>query len=491
MTTSKPANYFSFDFIRILLRGTGQVMFQNSAWTGLFFLIGIFWGAYAEGQGLVAWGALVGVIVSTITGYLLGFPDKDGEQGLWGFNGVLVGCAFPTFMGSTIWMWLALILCAALTTWVRTGFNNVMAPWKVNSFTFPFVFCTWMFLLAARAMHGMPTTHMSDPALPGAFSSMADIGFGHLIVYWLKGIAQVFLINSWVTGIFFLIGLALSNRWAALWAAIGSAIALFVALIFKASGSDIANGLYGFSAVLTAIALATVFYKPNGRSALWAILGILVTLFIQAGMNSLMAPVGIATLTGPFCIATWLFLLPLIKFDDKEKPDHSNWDPDNKTHLATSEQNGVQHMMQTMMPDKMQTNAGAKPHSDNASDEEDDLPVLRSEQQSRDRAARKHTSDPQAGERQAENRAATDRQNGDRPEGVSQQEKRPADNRPEPHPENQSDGNRSGGEPHRENRPVDDRRNGNRPDEEQPVRRQENGTSEVPTAPKSDNISKR
>ena len=222
----------SLDFVKILLRGTGQVMFQNSAWTGLLFMIGIFWGAYIEGQGLVGWGALLGVIVSTVTGYLLGFPAKDGEQGLWGFNGVLVGCAFPTFMGNTVWMWLALVLCAALTTWVRAGFNNVMAPWKVNSFTFPFVFCTWMFLLAARAMHGLPTTHMADPALPAAFSSFESIRFVDLVVYWLKGIGQVFLINSWVTGICFLVGLFLCSRWAALWAAIGSALALLVNVSF-------------------------------------------------------------------------------------------------------------------------------------------------------------------------------------------------------------------------------------------------------------------
>ena len=327
----------SFDFIKILLRGTGQVMFQNSAWTGLLFMIGIFWGAYAEGQGLVGWGALLGVTVSTVTGYLLGFPAKDGEQGLWGFNGVLVGCAFPTFMGNTVWMWLALALCSALTTWVRAGFNNVMAPWKVNSFTFPFVFCTWMFLLAARAMHGLPTTHMADPALPAAFSSLESIRFGDLAVYWLKGIGQVFLINSWVTGICFLAGLFLCNRRAALWAAIGSALALLVVIALKASGSDISDGLYGYSPVLTAIALATVFYKPNFRSALWAVLGILVTVFIQAGMYMLMAPVGIATLTGPFCITTWLFLLPLVRFDDEEKPDHSNWYPENKKHLAAQQ----------------------------------------------------------------------------------------------------------------------------------------------------------
>lgn len=325
----------SFDFLRIVLRGTGQVMFQNNAWTGLLFLCGIFWGAYAGHLGTVAWGALLGVVVSTLTGRLLRLPERDGVQGLWGFNGVLVGCAFPTFLGNTWWMWLSLILCAALTTWVRTGFNNVMAPWKVNSLTFPFVFCTWIFLLAARAMHGLPTTHMSTPELPSAFSSFADLGFGHLIAYWLRGIAQVFLIDSWVTGLFFLAGLAASSLRAALWAAVGSALALLTAIALEASGSEIAGGLYGYSPVLTAIALATVFYRPNRNSAAWAVVGTLVTVFVQAGMYVLLAPLGIATLTAPFCVTTWLFLLPRIRFDENEHPDHSNWDVENKTHLAS------------------------------------------------------------------------------------------------------------------------------------------------------------
>ena len=324
MEAEKPRTQ-SIDFLATLLRGAGQVMFQNNSWTGFFFLIGIFWGSYQEGLGLVAWGALLGLVVSTVTGRLLGLPDDEGRNGLWGFNGILVGCAFPTFLGNTVWMWLALVLCAALTTWVRAGFNRVMAPWKVNSFTFPFVFSTWIFLLAARAMHGLPPVRLSDPTLPAAFTAAEHFGFIDWIVWWLKGIAQVFLIDSWITGIFFLVGLAVSNLRAALWAAVGSAAALCIALALGASGADVSSGLYGFSAVLTAIALATVFYKPNLRSAVWALLGICVTVFIQAGMNMLLAPVGIATLTAPFCVATWLFLLPLIRFDETEQVDHTDW----------------------------------------------------------------------------------------------------------------------------------------------------------------------
>ncbi len=311
-------------YIRAMLRGSGQVMFQGNVWTGLLFLCGIFWGAYEEGLGAVAWGAVVGLIVSTLTGYVLRQPNSDGAEGLWGFNGILVGCAFPTFLGNTLLMWLALILCSMLTTWVRTGFNHVMAPWKTNSFTFPFVFTSWLFLFAARMLQGMSPEYMSAPELTAHLSPALDLSFGSLVIYWLKGIAQVFLINSWVTGIFFLIALFISSRWAAFWAAVGSALALAVVLLYRGPGSDIAAGLYGFSPVLTAIALGCTFYKPNWKSAIWALLGIIVTVFIQAGMDAMMMPLGIPTFTAPFCLATWLFLLPLYKFDEKE-PDHSNW----------------------------------------------------------------------------------------------------------------------------------------------------------------------
>ena len=311
-------------YIQAMLKGSGQVMFQGSARTGLLFLIGIFWGAYQEGQGVVAWGAVVGLIASTVAGYVLRQPADDGAEGLWGFNGILVGCAFPTFLGNTPLMWLALIICSMLTTWVRTGFNNVMAPWKTNSLTFPFVFTSWIFLFAARVLQGMPPEYMATPELTSHLSTTLDLSFGSLVIYWLKGIAQVFLINSWVTGIFFLVALFISNRWAAFWAAVGSALSLAVVLLYQGAGSDIANGLYGFSPVLTAIALGCTFYKPNWRSAIWALTGIIVTVFIQAGMDAMMMPFGMPTFTAPFCLATWLFLLPLYKFDDKE-PDHSNW----------------------------------------------------------------------------------------------------------------------------------------------------------------------
>ena len=143
---------------------------------------------------------------------------------------------------------------------------------------------------------------------------------------------HIAMIDSWVTGMLFIIGLLIASRWAALWAAIGSAVAIVVASAFSVSGYDIAHGLYGFSAVLTAIALATVFYRPGWRSALWATMGVVITVVSQAAMNVMLDPFGLSSLTAPFCITTWVFLLPLFKFDSTT-PDHSHWSPSLKQHL--------------------------------------------------------------------------------------------------------------------------------------------------------------
>lgn len=316
ITTSKENKTpYYLDFIKVSLRGAGQVMFQNNIWTGLLFIIGIFIGAYTHNQPLVGIAALVGLIASTLTGYLSPLPREDGESGLWGFNGILVGCAFLTFLESSIFTWSSLILCSILTTWVRTAFNNLLAPFKINSLTFPFVFMTWIFLFSAREMQSLSNNYLSAPSLTVHFAPYSKLNFIDLAKYSLQGISQVFLINSWITGLIFLVALFISNKWAGIWALIASIIALTFAISFQTSESSVSDGLYGFSATLTGIAIGMTFYKPNWKSAIWALIAIVTTVFIQAAMNAVLLPYGVPSLTAPFCIATWLFLLPQFKLE--------------------------------------------------------------------------------------------------------------------------------------------------------------------------------
>ena len=91
------------------------------------------------------------------------------------------------------------------------------------------------------------------------------------------GVSQVFLINNVITGILFLIGLAVSSIWAAVFAFVGSIIAICTALILGGGSTAIIAGLFQFSAVLTAIGLGTTFYNPNWRVVCYTFLGTVFT----------------------------------------------------------------------------------------------------------------------------------------------------------------------------------------------------------------------
>ena len=64
--------------------------------------------------------------------------------------------------------------------------------------------------------------------------------------------------------------------------------------------------------MLTAIGLGTTFYNPNWRVVCYTFLGTVFTVVAQGALNVLLNVYGIPTLTFPFVVAAWIFLLPNI-----------------------------------------------------------------------------------------------------------------------------------------------------------------------------------
>jgi urea transporter len=309
--TDIAARNSALGFLDICLRGAGQVIFQNNPLTGLFFLLAILWGAIVAGQIAIAVGAVLALVIATVTAMLLNADEPSLKQGLFGFNGVLVGAAMPTFLAGSPAMWLVLIVGAAVSTVVMLAVSNVMKTWGSPALTFPFVLTTWFLVLGAYSFGHVPIAGLPPPALPHA-PGVASVILSplDLLRIWLKGPAQVFLINNAISGVLVVIGLAVSSRFAAIFALAGSAVAIVMAFILGASEASINAGLYGFSPVLTAVGLGCVFYQPSWRVALYALLGTIFTVIVQGAMDAAVGPLGIPTFTAPFVFVTWLFLLP-------------------------------------------------------------------------------------------------------------------------------------------------------------------------------------
>jgi urea transporter len=310
-------------FVTTCLRGAGQVMFQNNPVTGGLILAAVVWGAFAEGRPAVGAGAVVGLAVGTGAAYLLDVDPTTLRQGMYGFSPLLTGAALPTFLGNRPSTWVLLVLGAAVTTVVTLAIGNVFTTWNVPALTFPFVLTTWILTLAAYQFFRVSAGSLPVPALPatlGPDAARFGTDAGALVTAMLNGVSQVFLIGNWVSGLLILVALAVNSWWDAGLAAAAAVASTLVAIAFGADATTIGEGLWGYSAVLTAIALGCVFFRPSGRVLLYALLGTVFTVFVQAALDTVVAPYGVPTFTAAFVFATWLFLLP--KRDLVPTPHH-------------------------------------------------------------------------------------------------------------------------------------------------------------------------
>jgi urea transporter len=304
-------------FVDVNLRGAGQVMFQDNPVSGLLFIVAICWGSYAGGVPEVANGGLVALIASTFAAYWLRV-DKDAlHAGLYGFNAYLVGLALPTFLAPSPLLWVYLAFGGAVSVVVTLAIANAFKTWGVSALTAPFVLTALLMLLAAKAFAGLTVSALpiSSLIVPIDPSAANPLQFGDFLQGVLMSVSQVFLKGNGLSAILLILGLALNSVAAAIAAVLGAVVAVLTAHLLGAESELITGGLLGFSPVLTAIALGTVFYKPGARVAAYALAGTAFTVLVQAAMNMAFTPFGLPTLTGPFVLATWLFLLPRLKLE--------------------------------------------------------------------------------------------------------------------------------------------------------------------------------
>ena len=303
--------------VDINLRGIGQVMFQNNPLTGLIFFVAIGWGSYAAGMPQVAIAGLVCVIAATLTAHWLHVDEAGLASGLYGYNGYLVGLALGTFLAAGPPLWIYVLLGGAVSVVATMATANMFKIWGVAALTAPFVLVTWLLLLASFAFSAIDAGALGYGAKitaidPAAANPLNVSAFAQGV---LKSISQVFLKGSGLAALLLLAGLAVSSLAAAAFALLGAIVAVITAHVLGAESELITGGLLGFSPVLTAVALGAVFYRPSARVVVYTLVGTVFTVIVQGAMNVALTPFAIPTLTGPFVLASWLFLLPRQHFE--------------------------------------------------------------------------------------------------------------------------------------------------------------------------------
>lgn len=268
----------------VLGRGIGQVMFQNNALSGLLMLIGIFLNSWE--MGILALG---GNIISTLTAYFSGYGRDDIKNGLYGFNGTLVGIAVGVFMELSIGSLLLMAVASCISTWISRLFNLQSS---LPGFTAPFILSVWGLLGLCAWM--MPDILLVSDAVN---DTTQGINYFQTLCF---SIGQVMFQGNIWSGLFFLVGILVNSRTAAFYTVIGALLPIPLAILLGIDADTVNMGLMGYNCVLCAIALGDRTLK----SLVWASCSVLLSVILQIiGMN-----LGITTLTAPFVVSVWIIM---------------------------------------------------------------------------------------------------------------------------------------------------------------------------------------
>jgi urea transporter len=192
-------------FLKAILRGFSQVMLRSNSLTGLLLLLGIFYSSWIMGLG-----ALIGVFASTIAASILNYKKQDIHNGLYGFNGVLVGISLLLLFKISI----LLIILIAFGSVLSSLIMNYMRSRKLPAYTFPFVLSSWFLIVLIKSLNLVSSQSQE-------LAKAANLDIASSLSY---GFGQVMFQASMVSGIIFFIAILISSRKSAIYALLGSAL---------------------------------------------------------------------------------------------------------------------------------------------------------------------------------------------------------------------------------------------------------------------------
>lgn len=268
--------------MKTLLLGFSQVFLLQSALSGVLILAGLFCNSWQ-----LALLALLGCLVSRAVASLWRDTKSEIADGLYGFNGTLVGIAIGVYWEISWLSILLLVIGAALSTWLARTFRRHA---QLPGLTAPFIIAVWALLLVS----------LLAPQGVGLLDSAAQLEEGQPL--WRRlgvalgdSVGQVMFQANVLTGLLFFLAIAWESRRKALYALLGALIPMLV--IPFVPEAVWREGLLGYNAVLCAI-----YWAGTGeRRLLYALLSVVLSVLLE--LLALYA--GLIPLTAPFVLSVW------------------------------------------------------------------------------------------------------------------------------------------------------------------------------------------
>ncbi len=289
-----PSTVLASAFIDTNSRSIGQVIFLNSSKSGQAILLSL-----AIGDPTLSVFAALGAATANASAQLCGLEANSLENGLWGYNGALIGCAASAFGPSFFPLAVTSTLVGAAATPLLAA--SLKKTLSIPQWTWSFNAIALTSLLQSRPL--IQNTVTVENAIENT-TGIVDLALSPIV-----GISQIFVVESYLTGAGIIGAIGMYSPKLALHALGGSVIGSIIGIFSGADVSNVAMGLWGYNSALTSMAVGTFFVNSREAIALSAF-GAASSAALFGAMQPVFGMHGVPCLTLPFCtVASVCFLL--------------------------------------------------------------------------------------------------------------------------------------------------------------------------------------
>jgi urea transporter/murein DD-endopeptidase MepM/ murein hydrolase activator NlpD len=301
-------------WVNSILNSYGQIFYSMNKVLSILVLVATFLSPYLGLSGLCA------IVLTNVIAHIIGVNRKLIEEGLYGFNSLLLGLflAYQYEINSTFVLLfiVSVFLLLIISVWLFGIFSRHNLPFL----SFPFIITYCIISMSAGSFTnvllnedlvyvGNHIARQQGTYVYQLAHSLDDWALPNAVLIYLKTLAGTFFQTSLLAGILIAAGLLYFSRIAFSLSLLGFFSAYFFYSAFGADVNELNLNLVGSNFIFMAIGIGCFYIVPNSYSylAVFCLTPILIMLMIF--LNKVMFVFQLKSFTLSFSVIISLFLL--------------------------------------------------------------------------------------------------------------------------------------------------------------------------------------
>ncbi|MDX1904257.1 MAG: urea transporter [Thermonemataceae bacterium] len=307
-------------WLRSILNSYAQIFFSLNTVLAILIMLVTFINPFAGSVGLAA------IILINIFAYLFGFARHSIEEGMFGFNALLLGLALSfeyKFSTAFIFVFFSAILMLLFhTVWL----SNRLGKYGLPYLGIPFLLTYWAVYLASGSFSLLSlqeeyiytTNYVANASKSPIYVFAHSLDTWDISLFWksyFRTLSATFFQNSVLAGLAIALGLLYFSRIAFILSLLGFGSAFFSFELLGINTHLLTDYLVGSNFIFMAIALGGFYVVPNKWSFLSVLLLTPILTILLISSEKILAVFQLKAFTLSFSLLSILFLFFL----------HSRW----------------------------------------------------------------------------------------------------------------------------------------------------------------------